>query len=149
MIFLRRATEEDCDLIYKWANDIEVRQNAFNSNFIPYDEHCRWYKSSLDSINRIIYIATDGNREIGQIRLDKEENKSIISYSVNKSYRGRGYGKALIKLIKEEALKNDIIVLEGLVKKDNIPSQRAFISNKFIEYKEDRYFRYVFFLKEG
>ena len=149
MIFLRKATEKDCDLIYKWANDIEVRQNAFNSNFIPYDEHCRWYKNGLDNINRIIYIATDGNREVGQIRLDKGENKSIISYSVDKNYRGRGSGKTLIKLIKEEALKKDIIVLEGLVKKDNIPSQRAFISNKFIEYKEDRYFRYVFFLKEG
>lgn len=147
MFFLRRATERDCELIYSWVNDVEVRENAFNSEFIPYYEHYNWYKNSLNNKNRLIYIGIDGNREIGQVRLDKDGDKGIISYIVSKSNRGVGYGKFLIKLVKEEAAKNNIAVLEALVKKNNIASQRVFIKNGFSEYEEEQWFRYVFFLR--
>ena len=46
-IFLRKATYEDMDLIFKWANDSAVRNNAFNQEKIEYQEHKKWFKSCL------------------------------------------------------------------------------------------------------
>jgi UDP-2,4-diacetamido-2,4,6-trideoxy-beta-L-altropyranose hydrolase len=39
MITLKRATQEDCRLIWKWANDPDVRAASFSSKPIPYDTH--------------------------------------------------------------------------------------------------------------
>jgi spore coat polysaccharide biosynthesis protein SpsF len=147
---LRLCNEEDVDSIYIMANDHTVRENAFNSNMIQYEEHCKWYFKSLEDKNRIMYIVEDENKAtIGQIRLDKEENRAIISYSIEKNQRRKGYGKKVLGLIMSEAKIHGITILEGLVKKENEASRRAFMKNYFIETEEENYFKYTYFVKDG
>jgi len=38
-IRLRQVTENDCELIWRWANDPDVRNSAFNSDPIPWETH--------------------------------------------------------------------------------------------------------------
>lgn len=148
-LILRLCNEKDVNVIYMLSNDPTVRENAFNSNMILYEEHCKWYNESLKNKNRIMYIVTKDKAVIGQIRLDKQKDKAIISYSVEKNYRGKGYGKEILNLIKREAIINDVKVLEGLVKENNKASRKAFVSNGFIESEENQYFKYTYLLKDG
>ncbi|MBC2455900.1 GNAT family N-acetyltransferase [Clostridium beijerinckii] len=148
-LILRLCNEKDIDIVYKMANDSTVRENAFSGDAIPYDDHCRWYADSLANVDRIMYIAEERNVIVGQIRLDKQNNKAIISYSVEKNNRKKGYGKQILRSIKREAMLNGIVMLEGLVKKRNVASRKAFVHNGFIESEEENYFRYIYLLKSG
>lgn len=140
MIMLRRCTYSDMDIIYKWINDDEVRNNSFNSDYIEYETHVKWFNEKINSNNIYMYIILNNNKEIGTIRLEKHNSKAIISYLISNEYRGKGYGNKVIDLIKKEAIINNIDILEAIVKKDNIASRRIFINNGFFEIQEnDRY----------
>ena len=144
---LSECTQKHIDLIYNMANDIETRKNSFNTSAIKYDEHCKWYKDSLNNPNRYMYVVKDKDIIVGYIRLDIDKKKGEISYSIEKSFRGKGYANELLNIIKSKAEEIGLEVLEGKVKPENIFSRKTFIYNKFIEYKEEGYFKYVFFLK--
>lgn len=140
MIMLRRCTYSDMDIIYKWINDDEVRNNSFNSDYIEYETHVKWFNEKINSNNIYMYIILNNNKEIGTIRLEKHNSKAIISYLISNEYRGKGYGNKVIDLIKKEAIINNIDILEAIVKKDNIASRKIFINNGFFEIQEnDRY----------
>ena len=140
MIMLRRCTYSDMDIIYKWINDDEVRNNSFNSDYIEYETHVKWFNEKINSNNIYMYIILNNNKEIGTIRLEKHNSKAIISYLISNKYRGKGYGNKVIDLIKKEAIINNIDILEAIVKKDNIASRKIFINNGFFEMQEnDRY----------
>ena len=140
MIMLRRCTYSDMDIIYKWINDDEVRTNSFNSDYIEYETHVKWFNEKINSNNIYMYIILNNNKEIGTIRLEKHNSKAIISYLISNEYRGKGYGNKVIDLIKKEAIINNIDILEAVVKKDNIASRKIFINNGFFEIQEnDRY----------
>lgn len=46
---LRKVTKDDIMLLYNWANDNEVRKNAFNSNYIDINVHKKWFEDKLNS----------------------------------------------------------------------------------------------------
>lgn len=146
---LRKCTQNDIDIMYKIANDPTVRENAFNTAPIIYENHVKWYKDSMDNAKRKMYIAEDSGTIVGQIRLDIQKDKSVISYAIEKENRNKGYGSEVLKLIKIEAMKNNISMLEGLVKKNNIASIKAFRKNKFIEFEEKDYYKYIYLLRGG
>lgn len=142
---LRKCTESDNDLIYEMANDPVVRKNSFNKNFIKYEDHCVWYENTLRNHNVMMYVVENNNLVIGQLRISKQMDKAIISYSILKEYRGKGYANNILTMAKEVALINDIKILEGFVKKDNVASRKAFIYNGFKEYEEKESYKYIFF----
>ena len=44
MLSLRKVNLNDVELIFKWANDPDVRNNSFNTNQIVWDEHVKWFR---------------------------------------------------------------------------------------------------------
>lgn len=50
---LRRAAKSDVDILYEWANDAIVRQNAFNTYSINYDEHTGWFNRVMEDSNQV------------------------------------------------------------------------------------------------
>lgn len=139
---------EDCDLLFKWTNDETVRQNAFNTNPISYEEHTNWFKSKLNSNQTTIYICFVEGDPIGQIRVDLEGETGIISYSIDKNFRGRGYGTEILMEITDLVLKNNSGVkkLAGRVKYNNIASQKAFEKVGYSFIKETDYIEYYKYL---
>lgn len=127
---LRKVTEKDRDLLFEWANDSECRKNSLNSDLIPYELHCAWFESKLDSPFCDMYIYMYQGKEAGQIRIDYQDKNGQISYSVAKEFRGQGHGRAILQLI-EEKMVGKIEYLTAIVKFDNIPSQLKFEQNGY------------------
>ncbi|WP_427338100.1 GNAT family N-acetyltransferase [Caloranaerobacter sp. DY30410] len=137
--------EEHCDLLFKWVNDETVRKNSFNTNEIDYEQHKKWFENKIKSSNTFIYICyIDKKIPIGQIRVDMEDGIGFIDYSIDKKYRGQGYGTKLLKEIVNK-FKNEvrnIRRLVGKVKIENIPSQKAFAKAGYRHEKKNDYIEY-------
>lgn len=134
-LYIRRATMEDMDLIFQWANDEEERKNSFHSEMIPYETHCIWYKSRMESEDTFIYILMCEDIPVGQCRLKTEGKEALISYSVDKAHRNKGYGKKLLTLVYEEVKRTlpDISEFVAEVKEENVPSQKVFSALGYTE----------------
>jgi spore coat polysaccharide biosynthesis predicted glycosyltransferase SpsG/RimJ/RimL family protein N-acetyltransferase len=143
-IYLRKIVNDDCDLLYKWANDKLVRKNAFITDKIDFDSHKKWFQSKLNCNTTVIYIALEKNLPIGQIRIDIEDQKGIIDYSISSNFRNRGLGTVLLKSIGDQVKKDcpTLKKLIGRVKKENIPSQKAFEKALYKKRIEKMYYEY-------
>ena len=128
LLTLRRANEADCRLIWEWANDPEVRAVSFSSDPIPWENHVRWYEAKWRDPNCLFYVATNSSgNPIGQIRYDITEYEGVVSVSLAKAVRGKGYGSALItRGVEEFFAESSANVVHAYIKLDNQTSGRAF-----------------------
>lgn len=131
---LIKAKEEDCELLYKWANEEEVRKNSFNTNKINNEDHVKWFMGKLNSLETFIYIFNINEKSIGVMRLEKiDEESMLINFSIDYKYRGLGYATKLLELIK---IQFEEYILVGKVKKNNIGSMKAFQKAGYIMTEE-------------
>ncbi|MCR8744767.1 GNAT family N-acetyltransferase [Romboutsia lituseburensis] len=141
MISLREANYRDFNLLFNWTNDEQVRKNSFNKEKIDLEIHKMWFNNKLKDKNTKIYIIINDEIEVGVIRLSKENNEYLISYSVDSNYRGRGIGtKAILYL-------NDIMKgkkLVGLVKHENIISSKVFEKAGYNKIIYNDYIKFVY-----
>lgn len=137
---LKEACEQDKDLLLEWANERQVREASFCSETITREQHEKWFQKVLNSDEIFQFIYYKENMPVGQIRLEKEGANAIISYSIAKEYRGKGYGKKMVAMLEEEVKKNhpEILELQAFVKADNIASQKVFEGLGY-EKNDDRY----------
>jgi len=134
-MYIKEANKSHCDLLFNWTNDNEVRENSFNKGKIGYEDHVKWFNNILIEKDSYIFIAYIESIPIGQIRFDMQGKMGIISYSVSKDFRGKGYGKNIIELL-ESKLKEEnknINTLIAYVKHENIPSQKIFEKLNYIK----------------
>jgi len=92
----RKAQMLDAELLWRWANDPETRQNAFSTAPIPYAEHLAWLEGRLRSEATSIWIFSHGPAPVGQVRFDLTADLAEISIVVAPEQRGCGYGKAML-----------------------------------------------------
>lgn len=128
MLKLRQISEEDCKLIWTWANDPEVRAVSFSSNAIPYEDHVTWFESKLHDPSCYFYIAENENLEpVGQVRYDREGTEATISVSLDRKFRGKGYGTSLLRLASQKFFEiSDVEVIHAYIKEGNEASLGAF-----------------------
>lgn len=144
---LRKVNAEDVDLLYEWANDATVRQNAFHTEPILYENHVKWFAKTLADKSVHHYILCDGETPVGQIRLNAVNGVAVIDYSIGAQYRGKGYGSRLLALVKEQIALDkisDVTKLVGQVKYENHASARAFEKCGFVQKKLDKYIQYEY-----
>lgn len=144
-IEFRKAELNDVDLLFKWANDKVVRQNAFNKESIEYENHFQWFENKIKSRNTHIYICYIDEVPVGQIRVECENDIGMIGYSIDEKYRGKGIGTCILtninKVLKAHNIKLNKLI--GRVLYQNIPSQKAFIKSEFNEVRCESYIEYV------
>ena len=147
-LHIRKVTEADAELLFSWANDIDVRRNAFTQREIVWDEHVQWLKKKLADENCLMYIAylymTDmSEKPVGQIRLDIEKGRAEIDYSIVSLLRGQGYGTVLLEQALKRAVEDarkagvEISTFIGRVKAGNVPSARVFEKSGFEKGEKD------------
>lgn len=141
-LFLRKVTEDDMLILFNWANDPDVRKNAFHSETITLEEHTNWFKKLIMDDSQYQYILMCDDIAVGQIRLSLENNDSAeIDYSIASDYRGRGFGERILELIRLQVKKDipDLNKLIGRVKSGNIASESCFQSSgyekSFVQYE--------------
>lgn len=122
---LRNANINDSSLLFRWVNDPVVRQSAFKLEVISWSNHLSWFTGKLRSTKCEIYIFEDiFKKPFGQVRLEKkEEDQWNIDYSIDRSYRGLGLGKSIIKHVVNINRGRQYV---AEVKLDNIPSKKIF-----------------------
>ena len=58
---LREVNAKDIDLLYQWANDKTVRQNAFHTEQIPYADHRMWFTRNLADRIDVYFVSSIRN----------------------------------------------------------------------------------------
>jgi UDP-2,4-diacetamido-2,4,6-trideoxy-beta-L-altropyranose hydrolase len=131
---LRLATPEDCRLLWEWANDLTVRDSAFNQNPIPWDEHKNWFQQKLSDSNCLIYIVlNEQGTPIGQMRFDMDsEGSAELDISIAVKERNKGYGIAALQLAcRYTAQEFSIRKVLAHIKEENKASINAFTKAGF------------------
>ncbi len=133
---LRPAVAEDCALVFGWANDEETRRHSFTTETIPWEVHQKWFQDCLSREDRKLFICYHEDVPVGQFRLDiLGGQEAVMSYSIAKEYRKRGYGIEMIrtgeKLIKTTM--PEICILRAEIKRENMPSRKMLIENGYKE----------------
>lgn len=125
---LRSVNDIDSGLLYAWANDEDVRKNAFNTQPIAWNEHCTWFAKKMHDSKCSMYIFQNDRRlPLGQIRGDIVDGKIEIDYSIDKNQRGKGYGKKMLELFIEKSFGlAKTIEFIAKVKIENVASQKCF-----------------------
>jgi UDP-2,4-diacetamido-2,4,6-trideoxy-beta-L-altropyranose hydrolase len=130
---LRPVREDDCNLVWEWANEPEVRAVSFSSEPILWEHHLQWFKSKLINPRCIFYIAINSHDvPIGQVRCDLESDEAVVSISIDRKFRNQGYGSSLIKLASQKLFHNlDVTRLNAYIKPGNQASVKAFVKAGF------------------
>lgn len=135
---VRKAELTDVLTFFKWVNDPEVRSQSFNTDSIELIDHQKWFYAKLESSSSVIYIGEIDNTPLGQVRFEYKDKCWVIDYSIDKKFRGQGYGYILLK----KCILNLIggcgseFALKAEVKKQNRSSVRVFEKLKFRKIKE-------------
>jgi UDP-2,4-diacetamido-2,4,6-trideoxy-beta-L-altropyranose hydrolase len=132
---IRPAENSDCELIWKWANESEARSVSFNSDYISWQDHVKWFSSRLQRDDIKFYIiTTDRGISIGQARFEPDNENTVISVSVDPAFRGRGLGSVLIsKACRQFRYDSDRSNINAYIKLDNWVSRQAFGNAGFRE----------------
>ena len=126
---IRPAASADCELLWKWRNDPEVRAASFNSDMIEWAVHQRWFDARMADSQCTILIACDESGEaIGQVRFDLiGDGEFEIAVSIDQRHRASGYGGRLIQMTTDDFLSTgELRTIHAYIKPENIASIRAF-----------------------
>jgi RimJ/RimL family protein N-acetyltransferase len=105
MKWFRPATLADAPQLLVWFNDATVRAVSSDPKTRELDEHCEWLAEKV-SVDRpfpgmsTVLIFMDDLVPIGQGRIDvariDDLSTCLVSYSLDRGYRGEGLGKVLV-----------------------------------------------------
>jgi UDP-2,4-diacetamido-2,4,6-trideoxy-beta-L-altropyranose hydrolase len=124
---IRPISQDDCEILWKWANDPTVRAVSFVQEPIAWEDHVQWFQQRKD--HPFFHIALDeDNRPIGQVRIDPTTGKDVvISLSIDKNFRNSGYGAELIGLACEKkVMESGEVTIHAYIKPENEASKTAF-----------------------
>jgi RimJ/RimL family protein N-acetyltransferase len=142
---LREATIDDVDMYFEWVNDPEVRKNALNPAIITIEHHVKWFNKQINSNEAFMYVYECDGLAIGQTRFNIIDGIAYIDYSIDEFARGKGFGYSMLyESIKRFSNLNNILI-EAIVKKENIASISVFKKLQFQQFSETEttiFFRY-------
>jgi RimJ/RimL family protein N-acetyltransferase len=130
---LRSVSQDDCRLIWEWANDPAARAASFSSAPIPWDEHVRWFAGKMQSQQCVMYLVVDEHaRALGQVRFDIEAHDATISISLAPEARGYGCGPGALRLSTQQIFASSSLKhIHAFVKQENEASFRTFLRAGF------------------
>jgi UDP-2,4-diacetamido-2,4,6-trideoxy-beta-L-altropyranose hydrolase len=131
---LRPVSLRDSELLWKWANDPELRKQSFTQEAIDWSIHEQWLKSSLEDRDTVIRIAeNDRSDSVGVVRFTLQQRKAVISISLAQEFRGTGLAPAVLKCALDELTQTRSIQdVSAFVKPENLPSVRLFENAGFV-----------------
>lgn len=115
-------------------NDNQIDKHFLRASF-DYENYVESVEKKMDDDTQYQWLLMEGMHVIGTVRLrpelEEEESRDEhghIGYDISPSYRGRGYGKMILKLVLEEAKKQGMHRVLITCAVSNVASQ------KIIEY---------------
>ena len=104
MVELRNLYQDDCDLIFRWISNPELRKMTGTRGIPNYEEHLKWFESKLNDKNNIIRIIIYDGIPVGIVGTNEiniyDKNANVYLYIGNETYRKKGIAfKAVNQLI--------------------------------------------------
>ena len=133
-IILRKFTENDIKIIYELSNDDEVRSASINTNKITWKDHVKWFRDILLDNKAYCLIAdSKDGKLIAQIKFNIVGEIALISISVHKNFRGKGYAAEILKLSCNNFFNSfkNIDFIGAYIFQDNLRSIKSFSSVGF------------------
>lgn len=94
---LSPARTEDMFTLYDWANDPAVRENSFNQSPIPLEVHKIWFENKLKEKNCLFLLARVKGTPAGMIRYELKDDQAVISYLLDRRFRGKSLGAIMLQ----------------------------------------------------
>ena len=117
---------KDEKIIFKWANDPDVRRWSFNDRLIKFDEHKIWFNNKLNDSNVLMWIFKENINPAGLVRLEKNNNEVLLNYLIAPDSRGKGLaGKMLNMAINEVRSHWSNSSIQAYTMPDNIASIKS------------------------
>jgi RimJ/RimL family protein N-acetyltransferase len=127
-ISAREAGSDDNYEMWVWWNDPTTRQMMKLNGYVPWEEHCAWFLSTLTNPKRLLAMIVCRFGKIGVVRHD-DKGDGIFETSVhfNPLFRGQGLGpKALLAGREFLLARRNVRFQFATLKKINIASQKSF-----------------------
>ncbi|MFI5220315.1 MAG: GNAT family N-acetyltransferase [Bacteroidia bacterium] len=127
-LHFRFANTNDVDLYYEWANDPLVRSQSYRNNEINYNDHVKWFNEKLRSDDCKFYLfVNENNIPVGQVRIDKSNEKVIIGISIDEKFRGKSFGNKMLLMATDHYLaEHPGASIYAYIKTNNVASYHAF-----------------------
>ena len=143
----REAKTEDVKLYFKWFQDHEVRKQSFKTDKVSFKDHENWFKSKINDTKVQMFLFNSLKQDLAQVRIEQKDGEYIISFSIDKKFRGKGLASRILRLASREFLKHHKQKLVAYIRKSNSKSIQSFenagfkltssllINNKIPSYK--------------
>jgi len=116
MVTLRDLREGDDAVIGEWFNDKETAKRL--EAYVPLR---KWLKYMKAVRNRHMFMACDGDRYVGMVDLELEDNHTTgyIAIVVGPEMRGNGYGTQMVRALLDHSSVKGLASLQAGVEHDN------------------------------
>ena len=140
----RAKNVNDCLDLFKLHNEKENIKNSFNQKKEKLENHIKWFKKKKFSKKSHIFIFRVNGLCVGQVRIDIiKKGLGLIDYSLDKIFRGRGWGKLILNQAMKKIIQiKNINEFQAKVKKTNIRSAKIFKNLYFLEKNKKKYFEF-------
>ena len=128
-VTLRLATANDEALLLRWRNDPATVRACVSAAPVSSLTHKAWLANLLKDPSRRLYMACCDGTPAGTVRVDLLDGGAAeLSWTVAPEMRGRGVGKAMVKM----ALKYLNATVAAKIRHGNKASERIALSAGFV-----------------
>ena len=137
-ITLRRASQDDAARLLAWRNDPQTRAMSISGEEVTPEQHRAFLAASLDSSERLLFIAESEGRPVGTLRLDRRPGATLeVSLTVAPEERRKGYSASLLRAADAEAARLGALRLSAMLRPANTASRKAFDAAGYRGFVED------------
>lgn len=131
---LRPATMDDAAVLFRWLNEDDRRASSLGTGApVEWSDHLDWLGRKLGDRNAWMAVAVYDGIAAGTVRLDREADGLFVSIYVDRAFRGRDTGAAMIGGAREAAKqKFEAETILARVRGDN-PASKAFFERQGFE----------------
>ena len=147
MIKVRKASPADSKDIHEWRNDELTRKMSLTSDYIEWDDHVKWFESSLINDRRLLLICeeSDSKDKYAFVKFEIQDHRALTSINLSPCKRGKGLAYECLKKAISFCRLNfpSILFFDAEIKKVNLASKQIFEKSGFIvkqELKEVLYY---------
>jgi RimJ/RimL family protein N-acetyltransferase len=92
----RPATDDDAEVLFRWANDPTTREASFDSSPIEWQRHVAWLNQKRSSPGCLLLMAEIGSDAVGVVRFDIDGD-ATVSVTIAPEHRGQGLAARVIR----------------------------------------------------
>ena len=119
---IRPAVPADRGLLFTWTNDPDVRRSSLTQREITWPEHKAWFDDRMARASCHLFVLEASGLAVGQVRFDIEGTSATLDYSVDRTFRGRGWGSLMVTMATKELLAARDVDVIANVRSENTAS---------------------------